>query len=563
MFTLNSMKIGKRLLLIVGGAVLAAILVGAFGLSELRTQMVEDRKDKTRALINATVSLIDHYYQQVTSGALSEEQAKEAAASAVGALRYDKTNYFFVFDQQPVVLIHAVKPELVGRNMSAAVDGVGKRHYQAFVDMVKEHGEGFVDYTYITPDKSKTRPKISFVKMFKPWGWIVATGIYVDDVDAIFQKSLLTMITVVIVIAGFIVMISLWIGRGITKPLQNISDNMLRLADGHHDIEVAYTDHRSEIGDLARSMDVFKSKTIEMENLRRQREEHEKQAEQEKHAALLEMANSFEANVGHVVEYVTSAAAKMQHSARSMNVTARTAGEKSVIVSSASQEMSTNIDTVAAAAEELSASIREISTQVAESSRVATGAVSKSEDTHQKIELLADAATQIGEVISLISDIAEQTNLLALNATIEAARAGDAGKGFAVVANEVKVLASQTAKATEDIRSQVGGIQTATGTAVTAISEIAETIRQLDGSTGAIAAAVEEQGAATQEIARNVEEAAHGARDVSQNIGDVSSSISQTETVAGEVQALSDELEHQAGELKSAVSAFLDGIRNK
>lgn len=563
MLSLSSVKISRRLLFIVGGAVLAAILVGAFGLSAMRSQMMADRKDKTSALVNATVSLIDHYYQQVTSGAMTEEQAKEAASKAVGALRYDETNYFFVFDQQPVVLIHTVKPELVGKNLSQSVDGAGKRHYQAFVDMVKQNGAGFVDYTYITPDKSRTRPKLSYVKMFKPWGWIVATGIYVDDVEAIFEKNLLTMIAVVVVIAGGVVFISLMIGRGITRPLQNISDNMLRLAEGDHSIEVEYTHHRSEIGDLARSMDIFKSKTIEMENLRRQREEQEKRAEQEKHAALLAMAESFEANVGHVVEYVTKAAGKMQTSARSMNVTARTAGEKSTIVSSASQEMSTNIDTVAAAAEELSASIGEISTQVSQSSQVANGAVTKSEDTYKKIELLADAANQIGEVISLISDIAAQTNLLALNATIEAARAGDAGKGFAVVANEVKTLASQTAKATEDIRTQVSGIQTATDTAVTAIGEIAETIRQLDGSTGAIAAAVEEQGAATQEIARNVEEAAHGARDVTQNIGDVSTSVGQTQTVAGEVQTLSDELGHQATELKSAVSAFLAEIRHK
>jgi methyl-accepting chemotaxis protein len=561
MFNLNSIKIGKRLLLIVAGAVIAAVLVGAFGLNELRNQMLEDRKDKTRALVSSTVTLIDQYYKQSQTGAMTEQQAKDAAARAVGALRYDKSNYFFAFDEQPVVLIHTVKPELVGQNVSDRVDGAGKYLYRAFIDMVKKNGEGFVDYTYVTPDKSRIRPKLSFVKIFKPWGWIVATGIYVDDVDAIFEKSLLTMIGVVVVIAGLVIMISMMIGRSITRPLHSISDNMLRLAEGDHNITVDYTDYRSEIGDLARAMDVFKSKTIEMENLRLQREEDEKQAEREKHAALLEMADRFEASVGHIVEYVSTASGKMLEASRSMNTTANAAGEKSVIVSSASQEMSANIDTVAAAAEELSASIAEISTQVAQSSDVANGAVSKSEDTHQKIEQLANAASKIGEVISLISDIAEQTNLLALNATIEAARAGDAGKGFAVVANEVKVLANQTAKATEDIRSQIGGIQGATGTAVTAIGEIAETIRQLDGSTSAIAAAVEEQGAATQEIARNVEEAAHGARDVSSNIGDVSSSVSQTQIIAGEVETLSDELERQAGELKEAVSAFLGGIR--
>ena len=220
------------------------------------------------------------------------------------------------------------------------------------------------------------------------------------------------------------------------------------------------------------------------------------------------------------------------------------------------------METVSAAAEELSASIAEISNQVAHSAEIANGAVRTSEDTHQKIELLAEAANQIGEVVSLITNIAEQTNLLALNATIEAARAGDAGKGFAVVANEVKNLANQTAKATDDIRTQVEGIQVATSNAVDAIAEIAQTIRQLDGSSTTISAAVEEQGAATQEIARNVEQASHGTRDVSENITGVSSAADESEKLSGEVLGLAKGLGQQANELNEAVEAFLKEVRS-
>ena len=176
--------------------------------------------------------------------------------------------------------------------------------------------------------------------------------------------------------------------------------------------------------------------------------------------------------------------------------------------------------------------------------------------------MLAEAANQIGEVVSLITNIAEQTNLLALNATIEAARAGDAGKGFAVVANEVKNLANQTAKATDDIRTQVEGIQVATSNAVDAIAEIAQTIRQLDGSSTTISAAVEEQGAATQEIARNVEQASHGTRDVSENITGVSSAADESEKLSGEVLGLAKGLGQQANELNEAVEAFLKEVRS-
>ncbi|WP_430469685.1 methyl-accepting chemotaxis protein [Thalassospira lucentensis] len=556
------MKIGTRLMIIVAGAILAALLVGAFGLTELRYNMLEDRKAKTQNLVDSTISLINHFHELEKSGALTKEQAQDAAKGAVAALRYDETNYFFVFDYTPVVLIHDIKPDLVGKNLIDAKDGAGKFHYREFARVAKEDGQGFVDYTYKVPNGDATRPKLSFVKAFKPWGWIVATGIYIDDVNAVFMKSLMVMAGVAAAVLIAVVGISLMISRGITVPLFAISDNMIRLSGGDHKIDVLYTDQKSEIGDLARSMEIFRDKTIEMEEMRVQREEQERRSEIEKREALRKMADNFEASVGQVVAKVIDASANMQSSAGAMSETAKQVGQRSSVVSAASQEMSSNVETVSAAAEELSASIAEISNQVAHSAEIANGAVRTSEDTHQKIELLAEAANQIGEVVSLITNIAEQTNLLALNATIEAARAGDAGKGFAVVANEVKNLANQTAKATDDIRTQVEGIQVATSNAVDAIAEIAETIRQLDGSSTTISAAVEEQGAATQEIARNVEQASHGTRDVSENITGVSSAADESEKLSGEVLGLAKGLGQQANELNQAVEAFLKEVRS-
>ena len=269
--------------------------------------------------------------------------------------------------------------------------------------------------------------------------------------------------------------------------------------------------------------------------------------------AQVQMAN----NVKEVTEIVSSSSAQLQNTAQNLSATAEQTSQQSAAVASAAEQASANVQTVSSAAEELSSSIEEVGRQVAESSTIAQGAVVEAEATNKSVEELAEAADKIGQVVELISDIAAQTNLLALNATIEAARAGDAGKGFAVVANEVKSLASQTAKATGDISAQISAIQGATGNAVTAIKSIGDTINKVNEIATAIASAVEEQGAATKEIARNVQEAATGTQEVTTNITEVQKAATETGESSAQVLEAANELSKQSEALRTEIEKFM------
>ena len=277
--------------------------------------------------------------------------------------------------------------------------------------------------------------------------------------------------------------------------------------------------------------------------------------------AQARLADNFETSVKAVVETVSSGATEMQGSAQTMASTAEETSRQATAVAAAAEQASANVQTVASAAEELSNSIQEISRQVAQSNAIARNAVDEAKKTNDKVRGLAEAANKIGEVVKLITDIASQTNLLALNATIEAARAGEAGKGFAVVASEVKSLANQTAKATEEIAGQIGAIQSATGEAVEAIQGIGSTIGQISEIATAIASAVEEQGAATREIAGNVQQAASGTREVTHNIGGVTQAAGETGESATQVLNAAGELSRQAETLRGQVEEFLREVR--
>jgi methyl-accepting chemotaxis protein len=380
--------------------------------------------------------------------------------------------------------------------------------------------------------------------------------------DADYQQGRTLLLS--LAVAGIVgsIGLGLWIVFvGILNPLKAIMKAMEDTAKGNLDLAIPGKGQKDEIGDLAAVLQVFQDAGREKLRLEAAQKEAEIAAANEKKAALRALADGFESQVGGVVNAVSSAATQMQGSAGAMSATAEETTRQATAVAAAAEEASTNVQTVAAGAEELASSIQEISRQVSESTRIADQAVQDVKRTGDTVEALSQAAQKIGDVVKLISDIASQTNLLALNATIEAARAGEAGKGFAVVASEVKNLASQTAKATDEIGGQISEIQNATGASVEAMKGIGETIAKMNQIASAIAAAVEEQGAATQEIARNVQQAAAGTGEVSSNISGVTQAADEAGKAAGELRDAAASLGAQSGELRQAVDGFLAKVR--
>lgn len=378
-----------------------------------------------------------------------------------------------------------------------------------------------------------------------------------------FQDRMMNLVVGAAVIGlAFAVGLGAWIGTFLlSRPLRRVSGVLQQMAAGNYDIELETRRSRDEVGAIWDATEHFRDALIEGERLKSEQAAIDARAEESKRAMLNELAEAFEAQVIGVVRSVSAAAAQLEKHAAAMTAAAEATNYKSLAVSSASDQAMNNVHTVASAAEQLSASIREIGQQVTNAAAIASEGAQQAGSTVQVVRGLDESAQRIGEVIRLINDVAAQTNLLALNATIEAARAGEAGKGFAVVAMEVKNLAAQTAKATEEIAAQINAVQAATGDVVRAIEGISETIARIDEISATIASSVEEQGAATGEIARNVQQAAQGTQEVSANISDVTQAAADTGRVASEIVSAASELTDQAERLREEVDRFIARVR--
>jgi methyl-accepting chemotaxis protein len=385
----------------------------------------------------------------------------------------------------------------------------------------------------------------------------------VIDAQLAHGKSLSNLIITGTIVIGLVLLaILLWATRSVVRPLGGIVAGMHKLASGEFNLVLPGLDRRDEIGAMAQAVEAFKLKAVEKASHEAAAKEAEAQAAAAaRKAEMHRLADGFAAAVGGIVHSVSSASAELETAAGTLTRTAEVTQELSGTVAAASEQASANVQTVASATEEMTSSVNEISRQVQESSKIAAEAVQQAQATDARINELSKAAGRIGDVVKLITAIAEQTNLLALNATIEAARAGDAGRGFAVVAAEVKQLASQTAKATDEIGTQIAGMQAATQDSVAAIQEIGGTIGRISEIASVIAAAVEEQGATTQEIARNVGEAARGTQQVASNITDVNRGAGETGSASARVLASAQSLSGESSHLKAEVEKFLSMVR--
>jgi methyl-accepting chemotaxis protein len=381
-----------------------------------------------------------------------------------------------------------------------------------------------------------------------------------EDVKSLMASSKILNILVSVIGLGIGACLAWFLGNGIAGKIISITGSMRKVADGDLTADIPHTDQKDEVGDMAKALLIFKENAAEAERLRG--EQALEQEAKEKRAAEVEiLVADFDKASSEMLATFSSAATELEGTSKAMSETARNTLEQSSSVAAGAEQASANVQTMAASAEEMSSSVLEINKQTNEASKTANDAVVRAEESTEAVRLLAAEAGDIGEVISLIQDIAEQTNLLALNATIEAARAGEAGKGFAVVASEVKNLATQTARATDQISAKISGIQSSTSDTVTKIESVTQIIGDISTATSGIASAAEEQGVVTKEIARSAQEAARGTEDVTTNIQSVSQGASDTGSASSQVQQLAADLSSKAVELETRVQEFLNKVK--
>ncbi|RMH86020.1 methyl-accepting chemotaxis protein [Pseudomonas sp. AOB-7] len=542
MNSLRSLPISRRLWLILALAILTLILLGAYMLRQINLDLYAGKAEKTEHVVQSAAGILKHYHGLESAGSLSREDAQKQAMELIRGLRYAGQEYFWINDQTPMMIMHPTNPKLEGQNLSGFKDPDGKALFNEMVAVTRSQGAGQVDYRWPKPGASEPVPKISYVELFQPWGWIIGSGVYVDDVQAVFKEQALRALGIGLLITLLLAALVLLIARSIAQPLQAAVDAMANIASGE--------------GDLTRNLDTHGRDEL---------------------TALASHFNAFTDKLRGVIRQLLDSAGSLDQAARSL-------GDISSEAQQHSQQQAQQMELVATAVNQVTYGVQDVAKNAEHASSEVHAAEEQAIQGQQNIEAslrqidqlsatidkavaviqsLASESTQIGSVLEVIRSIAEQTNLLALNAAIEAARAGEQGRGFAVVADEVRLLAQRTQQSTAEIQGMIERLQGNSEAAVKVIHEssrasqltveqasqagqslaqIAQSLRNLTGLNASIASATLEQ--------------SHVVEDINQNVTQTAGLAHNTAAAAEQSSAASQHLKQLADQLGRLLGQF-------
>ncbi|MGL5446172.1 MAG: methyl-accepting chemotaxis protein [Rhabdaerophilum sp.] len=556
----KNLSIARKFGLIIVAAIVMIGVSITVQLLHFRDAMMDQKRAEIRNTVDAATTILKGAYDGALAAGAKPEEAMKVAGNVLRSSRFDNGNYFYVYDLSGTTLMHPLRQDLEGKNNLGLKDKNGVMIIQEFVKEVKAKGAGFTDYHWKKAGQDTETLKIAYNALIPGTQAFVGSGLHADDVDAAIVQETREMAIVVIPLFLLFCALAYSVMRNVSSGVTQLTQSVDGIASGALDTEVKGTDRGDEVGVVARALLGFRDALIAKEMADKNvtmTQERDRARQQAIEAAI----RIFEDKVNTAVVTISSTATQLEASANELARSAENTTMEASTVAAAATQTNTTFHGLAAAGEELSGTAGEISRILREATDASAGAVTSVRATDDSAQRLVSAASRIGAIVELIRGLAEQTNLLALNATIEAARAGDAGRGFAVVATEVKELANQTAKATNDISDMVSEIQGAIDSTVGSIKDIDQSIALIERATGAIAGSVGEQERATHEIAGNVQQAVNGTDEVTRAITQVSSAANETAAATGQVHSAAGDLSRQAEVMRAEVERFLANVR--